>query len=139
MKYWIVTVSKEYVLKGKEWGIMQVCHGKGAPLKRIKKGDLVVFYSSKQSMEDKEPLQMFTAIAEVLDDVIYQIEQFPGFMPWRRKVRFLRATETFIRPLITDLDFIENKQRWGFPFRYGLLEVSKKDFDCVAIAMQLQR
>lgn len=38
MKFWIGTVSKEHVMKGVAGGFCQVCHGKQAPLNRMKKG-----------------------------------------------------------------------------------------------------
>ncbi len=137
-KYWIAVVSKEHVLNGINWGIMQVCHGKKAPLKRIKKDDFIIFYSSKYRMKDKQPYQKFTAIAKAIDDEIYQVKMFENFEPFRRKVKFLECSETEIRPLINDLDFIQNKKSWGYPFRYGLLEISKKDFDLITNKMLLK-
>lgn len=136
-KYWIVTVSKEHVLNGKEWEIMQACHGKKAPLKRIKKGDYVVFYSSKYKKNDKQSYQKFTAIAKAIDNEIYQVKMFENFEPFRRKVVFWDCVETEIRPLINDLQFIPNKKSWGYPFRYGLLEISKSDFDLITSKMLL--
>lgn len=130
--YWVAVVSKEHVLKGKEWEIIQVCHGKAAPLKRIKKDDLVVFYSPKNSLNDKAPLQLFTAIAKMKDDEIYQVEQFKGFEPFRRKAEFLQCSETAIRPLINELTFINDKTRWGAPFRYGLVKIPEQDFHLIA-------
>lgn len=138
MNYWIAVVSKAHVMKGKEWGILQVCHGKATPLKRIKKGDFVIFYSAKNEMNDKKPLQYFTAIAKVNDEVIYQVEQFAGFMPFRRKVTFLACQETAIRPLINDLSFIQNKKHWGYPFRYGLLAINAQDFELIRTKMLLK-
>ena len=137
-KYWVAVVSKEHVLNGIDWGIMQVCHGKKAPLKRIKKGDFIIFYSSKYRMKDKTPYQKFTAIAKATDNEIYQVKMFENFEPFRRKVKFLECQETEIRPLINDLEFIPNKQKWGYPFRYGLLEISKNDFKLIATKMLLK-
>lgn len=37
-RFWIGVVSKEHVLRGVEGGFCQVCHGKKAPLNRMKKG-----------------------------------------------------------------------------------------------------
>jgi len=136
-KYWIVTVSKEHVLNGKEWEIMQVCHGKKAPLKRINKDDYVIFYSSKFKMNDKQPYQKITAIAKAVDDKVYQVEMFENFEPFRRNVKFLECQEIEIRPLIKDLEFIPNKQKWGFPFRHGLLEISENDFKLISSKMLL--
>ncbi len=137
-KYWIAVVSKEHVLNGIDWEIMQVCHGKKAPLKRINKDDFIIFYSSKYRLKDKKPYQKFTSIAKAIDDEIYQVKMFENFEPFRRKVKFLKCSETEIKPLINDLDFIQNKKSWGYPFRYGLLEISKKDFDLITIKMLLE-
>lgn len=46
-KYWMIVASKNHVETGKELGIIQACHGKAAPLKRMKNGDGFIFYSSK--------------------------------------------------------------------------------------------
>ena len=45
MKFWIGTVSKEHVMKGVAGGFCQVCHGKQAPLNRMKKGDFLIYYN----------------------------------------------------------------------------------------------
>lgn len=138
LKYWIVTVSKEHVLNGMDWEIMQACHGKKAPLKRINKDDFIIFYSSKYTMKDKTPYQKFTAIAKAIDNEIYQVKMFENFEPFRRKVKFLECQEIEIRPLIDDLEFIPNKQKWGYPFRYGLFEISEMDFKLISTKMLLK-
>ncbi len=94
-----------------------------------------MFYSSKENLGDKKVYQKFTAIAQVKDELIYQTEMFKGFEPFRRKVTFLDCQETEIRPLINDLEFILNKKKWGFPFRYGFLEISKRDFNLITSKM----
>nr|MCH9703347.1 EVE domain-containing protein [Chlamydiota bacterium] len=43
MKYWIGVASHEHVKRGEADGFCQVCHGKGAPLRRMKPGDLLVY------------------------------------------------------------------------------------------------
>ncbi len=136
-KYWIATVSKDHVKKGQDLQIVQVCHGKSVPLKKINKGDYIIFYSPKLSREGIEPYQKFTAIAKSTDTEIYQVEQFKGFHPFRRKTQFLNCNETSIRPLIDDLEFIQNKKHWGYSFRYGLLNISEKDFNLIANKMNM--
>ena len=39
---WLAVASANHVRKGRAEGFMQVCHGKLAPLRRIKPGDHVV-------------------------------------------------------------------------------------------------
>ncbi len=136
-KYWIAVVSKDHVQNGQELGIMQVCHGKKRPLARISKGDFIIFYSSKIKRTDKKVYQKFTAIAQATDDEIYQVKMFENFEPFRRKVNFLDCQETEIRPLIDELNFIPNKKSWGYPFRYGLLEIPEHDFDLITSKMLL--
>lgn len=42
---WVAVASAEHVRIGRAAGFMQVCHGKAAPLRRIKPGDRVAYYS----------------------------------------------------------------------------------------------
>jgi predicted RNA-binding protein len=130
-KYWINVISKEHVLLGVKQGITQSGHGKEAPLRRMKKGDWVIFYSPKKSLEGNEKLQSFTAIGELPDDNIYQFEMSPAFKPFRRKIIFKKTKETSIIPLIEQLEFIKDKKHWGFMFRFGLFEISEKDFNLI--------
>ena len=127
-KYWINVVSKEHTELGVKGGFMQSCHGKKAPLLRINKQDWVLFYSSKEKMNSKEKYQCFTAIGEILDDEVFNYQMSENFCPFRRRVTFYPCKEVSILPLIKELDFIENKKFWGYPFRYGLLEIKEKDF-----------
>ena len=46
-KYWIIVASKDHVKNGISAGIAQACHGKSSPLKRMKKGDYLIYYSGK--------------------------------------------------------------------------------------------
>ena len=55
--------------------------------------------------------------------------------PWRRDIAFITAKEAPIEPLIDSLGFIQNKQRWGFPFRRGCFSISLSDFQLIASNM----
>jgi len=138
MKYWINTVSKDHLQRGIAGGFTQANHGKNTMLKRLKKGDVIVFYSPKTTYQGGEPLQAFTAVCQVIDDEPYQVEMTPDFHPFRRNVAFLPATETPIKPLIDDLEFIQDKSRWGYKFRFGLFEINEHDFAVIADAMRIQ-
>jgi hypothetical protein len=120
MTNWINTVSRDHVERGVRGRFTQANHGKPHMLKKMAKGDWIVFYSPKKIYPDGEPLQAFTAIGQVVDDEPYQADVTPDFQPWRRNVDFLQCTETPIRPLIEQLDFIEDKSRWGYKFRRHL-------------------
>jgi len=135
MKYWIAVISKEHAMRGVNGSFTQVNHGKEAPLRRMKQDDWLVIYSSKQSMESGEKYQAFTAIGCVADDEVYSFKMTEDFVPFRRKIIYLKSTETSILPLIEDLDFIPNKKSWGFPFRFGFFEITEKDFNLIKSKM----
>ena len=135
MAYWINTVSRDHVQIGMAGGFTQANHGKATNLKRLTKGDLIAFYSSRTSLQHGQPLQCFTALVRVTDDVPYQAEMTPDFHPWRRRVEVLPAQETPIHPLIAQLSFIHDKKRWGYPFRMGLFAIPAADFALIVEAM----
>lgn len=137
-KYWINVVSRDHVQRGVEGGFTQANHGKPWALRKMQKGDWIIFYSPKTAFVDGEPLQAFTAIGQIIDDEPYQAEMSPDFHPWRRNVAFKRSHEAPIRPLINELDFIENKQSWGYKFRFGVIEIGKKDFATIRRAMETE-
>lgn len=134
-KYWIGVVSRSHVERGVEGGFAQVSHGKEQPLRRLRAGDWLIYYSPKTAMEGGEPLQAFTAIGQVIDHRVYQFEMSEDFTPFRRDVQYFPCHEAPIQPLIDKLLFIRDKQRWGFPFRSGLIEISEPDFVAIAAAM----
>ena len=136
MRYWINTVSREHVLRGVKGGFTQADHGRQTRLKRLGKGDLLVFYSPRTEFQGGEPLRAFTAIGRIADEEPYQVEMTPKFHPWRRRMTFLRSAEAPIEPLIEGLEFLPDKKRWGFPFRRGLFEVGRADFLRIAKAMK---
>jgi hypothetical protein len=135
MKYWINTISRDHVTRGVAGGFTQANHGKPEGLKRLRKGDWIVFYSPQTAYKDGEPLQAFTAIGQVKDDELYQFEMAPDWVPWRRNVDFKNCTEVPIRPLIDSLSFIKDKTHWGYMFRFGLFEIPSQDFELIQQAM----
>ena len=130
-KYWIAVVSKDHTMRGVAGSFMQVCHGKQAPLKRMKSNDWILVYSPKLSMEGEIKCQSFTAIGQAIDEDVYQFQMTPAFNPYRRAIKFYNCQETSILPLINDLEFIQNKSRWGFPFRFGFFEIKENDFTLI--------
>lgn len=135
MTNWINTVSRDHVERGVRGRFTQANHGKPHMLRKMSRGDWIVFYSPKTAYPDGEPLQAFTAIGQVADDEPYQVEVAPDFQPWRRNVDFLDCAETPIRPLLDDLEFIEDKARWGYKFRFGVFRIDDHDLDVIRAAM----
>lgn len=137
MKSWIAVASAEHVRNGRAQGFMQVCHGKAAPLRRLKPNDWVVYYSPTVTFGGKDKLQFFTAIGQIEESEPYQVEMVSGFCPFRRDVRWFESQETAIIPLIDHLDFTKYKKNWGYQFRFGLLEISEHDMQQISIAMRI--
>lgn len=135
VRYWINTVSREHVRLGVRGGFTQADHGRATRLRRIAKGDFIAFYSPRTEFRGGEPLQAFTAIGRVTDEEPYQVEMRPGFRPWRRKMKFWKSRPGPIAPLIEELEFLLDKRRWGYPFRRGLFEVARGDFQKIAQSM----
>jgi hypothetical protein len=138
-RYWVIVASKNHVMNGVRWGIAQANHGKAAPLKRMKVGDGVLYYSPKLEFEGNEKLQAFTAIGEVTGETVYQFDMGGGFVPYRRDVKYKDCVDVPIQPLVPALTFIENKTSWGYLFRFGFFEISKVDFDLIASQMLTEK
>ncbi len=136
-QFWIGTVSKEHVLRGKTAGFAQVCHGKEAPLKRMRADDLLFYYSPSKQFNEKTPYQCFTALGILQPREAYQVKMTEDFTPFRREIRYLHTHDASIRPLIPKLSFIRDKTRWGAAFRFGILKIPRDDAIIIAIAMGL--
>ena len=134
-RYWIGVASREHVQRGVKEGFAQVCHGKPGPLRLMKGGDWIVYYSPSIQFGGKEPCQSFTAIGNIDGKDPYTFPMSEDFVPWRRDVSFLTSREAPIRPLLDHLSFIKDKRRWGFPFRRGYFEISHGDFQVISHAM----
>ncbi|SDS87253.1 EVE domain-containing protein [Mucilaginibacter mallensis] len=134
-RYWIVVVSKDHITRGVKGGFMQANHGKSSSLKKMHTGDWVIVYSPKQTYSGDKALQAFTAIGQVKDEELYQYKMSEDFIPYRRNVNYYDCSETPIAPLINQLDFIENKNSWGYRFRFGFFELGEKDFELISSHM----
>ncbi len=134
-QFWIGVVSREHVRLGVKGGFIQLGHGKKAPIQRLRAGDALVMYSPRTAYPDGEPLQAFTAIGVVSTGKVYQVAMTEDFKPYRVDVRFLKAKEAPIKPLIDVLSFIKSKTHWGAAFRFGQIKIPAKDFKLIAKAM----
>jgi hypothetical protein len=132
---WIGVVSASHVKRGTQGGFAQLCHGKAAPLRRMRPGDWLVYYSPRTDMANGEPLQAFTAIGQVEDDVVYEYRMSDSFVPYRRNIRYARCREAKIAPLLKQLSFTRDNRNWGYSFRFGHFEISREDFLLIAAAM----
>ncbi len=138
-KNWIAVASAEHARRGCEEpgrGFMQVCHGKCAPLKRVQPGDRVAYYAPTVTMGGKDRLQSFVSIGIVQPGEPYSFDMGGGFVPFRRNVTYVPAQEAPISPLLDHFEFVEDRTRWGYKFRFGLFMVTDSDMRLIANAMQ---
>ena len=135
---WIAVACADHARRGcaqPEQGYMQVCHGKCAPLQRVAPGDRVAYYSPTVTMGGKDKLQSFVSIGIVQPGVPYEFNVGGGFVPFRRDVAYVPAHEAPIAPLLDAFEFVEDRARWGYKFRFGLFKVSDHDMALIACAM----
>jgi hypothetical protein len=136
---WIAVASAEHARRGCEKpgnGFMQVCHGKCAPLKRVLPGDRVAYYAPAVTMGGKDRLQSFVSIGIVQPGVPFAFDMGGGFMPFRRDVIYVPSKEAPIAPLLDHFEFVEDRTRWGYKFRFGLFKVTDADIRLIANTMQ---
>ena len=65
MNYWLNTVSRDHVRLGVAGGFTQANHGSPHNLRRMQRGDWLVFYSPRTQFRNGDPLQSFTAIGTI--------------------------------------------------------------------------
>ncbi|MBZ9935874.1 EVE domain-containing protein [Mesorhizobium sp. BR1-1-16] len=135
MRFWIGVASADHVTIGRAGGFAQLGHGKAAPLKRLKPGDGIAYYSPVRKLGGADRVQAFTAIGIVRPGEIYPAVMGGDFACSRRDVDWLSGRETPIAPLLDRLQLTTGKRNWGYAFRFGLVEIGEADFRIIAEAM----
>lgn len=132
---WLAVASADHVARGRAGGFMQVCHGKGGPLRRLKPGDGVIYYSPSRVMGVKDGYQSFTAIGAVTSGAPYRADMGHGFTPFRRDVIWQASIPAPISAFAGRLD-LTAARNWGYALRFGLLPLSLADFRTIQNTMQ---
>ncbi|MBC7151445.1 MAG: EVE domain-containing protein [Rhizobium sp.] len=132
---WIITASADHVARGVEGGFVQACHGKDAPLRRIRTGETVIAYSPVTVFGGKERLQAFTAIGTMRERVPYRVEMSATFHASRSDVDWRPSRPASIHPLLDRLDLTRGRHNWGQAFRFGIVRISEADAGIIASAM----
>ena len=135
MASWIGVAAANHVARGRAEGFMQVNHGKSAPLRRIKPGDVVAYYSPVEVYGTRSPLQAFTAMGRVQPGEPYVGVMAGDFTPYRRDVAWFSAHPAPIAPLLARLEFTAGRANWGYAFRFGLVAIADADMVVIAQAM----
>lgn len=135
-RVWVGVISRAHVWRGVKGGFTQVCHGKRAPLARMRRGDVFIAYSPTTELGGGQPLRAFTAFGRIPDDVITQVDQGAGFVPFRRAVAWdTRAGEVGLEALRGTLEFVKDAG-WGMKARRGHFEISRADGERIVRAMR---
>ncbi|MEO9514578.1 MAG: EVE domain-containing protein [Paracoccaceae bacterium] len=139
-QFWIGVACRSHVKVGVAGGFCQLGHGKLAPVKRLRRGDGLIYYSPRETLDDRNTVQAFTAIGQVLDDAPYEVEQKLGFCPMRRDVLYLKSEDASIRDLLQKLNFTKGLgSSWGMVFRRSSIQIEREDFariaDCMSTSM----
>jgi hypothetical protein len=135
--YWILVAAKNHVLQGVTGEYAQAAHGKSNPLRRLKVGDGIIYYSPKLELGGTVSCQRFTALGCVVGEELYQVNLDDKFNPYRRHVKYLTSHETALTPLIPRLKFIKDKERWGNIFKFGIIHIPPEDFKLIATSMRV--
>lgn len=132
LRYWLCIASKDHVALGVAGGFCQLCHGKKAPLRRMERGDYILYYSPKQEFRSRRPCQAITACGVVIGDEVYQYEMLPGFVPYRRDIEW----QTPVREV--PLDVLRTLPGWtevAPKLRFGQVELSPELFRAIQAYM----
>jgi hypothetical protein len=135
-KYFIATVSREHVLKGKDLGIIQVCHGNKSRLSSIKKDDFLIYYSSREFFQKEITCKKFTAICKITSEEPYQVKMTEDFHPWRKDAFYFESKDAYFYDLKDVLVFTKNKN-YPLLMRYGLFEICFEDFEIIKNKMSV--
>ena len=130
---WLGVVSRAHVQRGVAGGFAQLCHGKAQPLRRMRPGDWLVYYSPTIEMGGAA-LRAFTAIGQVEGAEVYACDIGGEFVPYRRDVRYAEAREVPLDMIKSKLDFCA-RPNWGMVLRRGHLPLEASDFATIAAAM----
>jgi hypothetical protein len=133
---WVAVVSRAHVQRGVAGGFTQVCHGKRAPLERMRAGDWLVYYSPTTEFRGGEVLRAFTALGRIQSAHSYRLDTGDGFVPHRKHVAYLDGTRGApIAPLLSRLHFVQQNRNWGMLARRGHFEIDAHDLQLIARAM----
>lgn len=128
-------MSADHVRRGVGLGIAQIGHGKKSGLARIRAGDVLVYYSPRDTLGGS-PLQEFTAIGRVADDELWQADE-GEFRPWPRRVDYdAPAHPVPLETVRADLELTLGPH-WGHQLRRGLVPLGDRDAGVLALALAM--
>ena len=138
-KYWIGVAHRMHVQAARAGGFCAFSHGKEAAVRKLSPGDAFIYYAPRDTFEGA-PVQAFVALGQVSDgQPAPMVMPDTDFVPYARPATYEDAAELPVRPLLGDLKFVRNPERWGMAFRRSLFEITPQDFETIATPMRAQR
>lgn len=135
MTAWLGVVSAEHARRGVGLGIVQIGHGKRAPLLRLHPGDGFVIYSPQEHLGDPPRVRAFTAVGTVAEGEVWQADE-GDFHPFRRRMHWdADAEPAALDGLRGDL-LLTAQPNWGYQLRRGLIPLDDADFEAIRRAMR---
>ncbi|UTO28675.1 EVE domain-containing protein [Bartonella harrusi] len=117
-----------------EFGFLQVYHGKASPLRNTSKGDEIFIYCPRNEIGTGQILQTIEFQCVFKDNHIYQVEQAPHFVPFRKDVIFNKQSQHIVLKEIKGLEFLKNPH-WEILARRGFFEITTYDANKIREAM----
>jgi EVE domain len=130
---WLGVVSRAHVQRGVAGGFAQLGHGRAQPLRKMRRGDWLVYYSPTLELGG-EPLRAFSALGQLADDEVFEFDMGGGFVPHRRRVAY-RSTHEVPLDALKDRLLLCSRPNWGMALRRGHLPLASQDFVLIARAM----
>lgn len=134
MTAWLGVVSAEHARRGIGLGIVQIGHGKRAPLMRLHPGDGFVIYSPQEHLGDPPRLRSFTAVGTVAEGEVWQADE-GDFHPFRRRMHWDVDAVPAALDGLRDALQLTAQPNWGYQLRRGLVPLDDADFQVVRAAM----
>lgn len=134
-KFWIGVVSAFHAKRGQEDGVCAFSHGRKTAVSKLSLGDRFVLYAPKENYRSGAPVQAFVAMGTVKDGIVYEVD-FDGYPAWVRKAKYDKCNSMPVRPLLPDLGFVKDPDKWGIAFRRSLFPISADDFALIEKAMK---
>ena len=135
--YWMGVACAEHTRAGRDGGFAQLGHGKHAPVRSLRRGDWIVYYSPRDRLDGGKTVQAFTTIGRVTSDAAYQVAQSEGFEPFRVDVDYVsNARPAPIKPLLDRLELTKGRgANWGIVMRGAKHRLTERDMHTIAAAM----
>lgn len=134
-RYWVHVITLDHAQKSMTGGFIQIDGDKS----ELSREDQVLFYSPRTRFRKGKSLQEFTALG-VVQDTENQGDGGKGGQATRPRLpmKFLSTKNIPIKPMLGQLSFLPDQERWEIPFAKGLFEINEADFLVISQAMGLE-